>query len=119
MKRIFSVVMLAAIALSSCNKESYHYSNLEPGYGILSLADASISVSEETETQAPDLESAQEVHDEPKLTLEDVRSVLSEISANGHGAEIRELLKKYGQTKLSEIDPKDYPALLKDAEVLK
>ena len=52
MKRIFSVVMLAAIALSSCNKESYHYSNLEPGYGILSLADASISVSEETETRA-------------------------------------------------------------------
>ena len=77
------------------------------------------TVSEETETQAPDLESAQEVHDEPKLTLEDVRSVLSEISANGHGAEIRELLKKYGQSKLSEIDPKDYSALLKDAEVLK
>ena len=77
------------------------------------------TVSEETETQAPDLESAQEVHDEPKLTLEDVRSVLSGISANGHGAEIRELLKKYGQSKLSEIDPKDYPALLKDAEVLK
>ena len=77
------------------------------------------TISEKTETQAPDLEPTQEVHDEPKLTLEDVRSVLSEISANGHGAEIRELLKKYGQSKLSEIDPKDYPALLKDAEVLK
>lgn len=76
-------------------------------------------VSEETEPQTPDHEPTQEVHDEPKLTLEDVRSVLSEISANGHGAEIRELLKKYGQSKLSEIDPKDYPALLKDAEVLK
>ena len=46
-------------------------------------------------------------------------SVLSGISANGHGAEIRELLKKYVQTKLSGIDPKDYPALLADAEVLK
>ena len=65
------------------------------------------------------LKPTKEVHDEPKLTLEDVRSVLSGISANGHGAEIRELLKKYGQTKLSEIDPKDYPALLADAEVLK
>ena len=69
--------------------------------------------------KTPDLEPTKEVHDEPKLTLEDVRSVLSGISANGHGAEIRELLKKYGQTKLSEIDPKDYPALLADAEVLK
>ena len=65
------------------------------------------------------LKPTKEVHDESKLTLEDVRSVLSGISANGHGAEIRELLKKYGQTKLSEIDPKDYPALLADAEVLK
>ena len=62
---------------------------------------------------------ANKTHEEPKLTLEAVRSVLSEISANGHGAEIRELLKKYGQTKLSEIDPNDYEALLKDAEVLK
>lgn len=77
------------------------------------------TVSEETKPQAPDLKSAHKVHDEPKLSLEDVRSVLSEISANGHGAEIRELLKKYGQTKLSEIDPSDYPALLRDAEVLK
>lgn len=77
------------------------------------------TVSEETKPQAPVLKSAHKVHDEPKLSLEDVRSVLSEISANGHGAEIRELLKKYGQTKLSEIDPSDYPALLKDAEVLK
>lgn len=67
----------------------------------------------------PELKPTKEVHDEPKLTLEDVRSVLSGISADGHGAEIRELLKKYGQTKLSEIDPKDYPALLADAEVLK
>ena len=62
---------------------------------------------------------ANKTHEEPKLTLEAVRSILSEISANGHGAEIRELLKKYGQTKLSEIDPNDYEALLKDAEVLK
>ncbi|MBQ7960124.1 MAG: rRNA biogenesis protein rrp5 [Clostridia bacterium] len=76
------------------------------------------TVSEETEPQAPDLEPTQEVHDEPKLTLEDVRSVLSAKSANGHGAEIRELLQKYGHSKLSEIDPKDYPALLADAEVL-
>ena len=29
-----------------------------------------------------------------------------------------ELLQKYGATKLSLVDPKDYEALLKDAEVL-
>lgn len=77
------------------------------------------SIPKIAESKATAAKTANKTHEERKLTLEDVRSVLSEISANGHGAEIRELLKKYGQTKLSEIDPKDYPALLKDAEVLK
>lgn len=62
--------------------------------------------------------SEENAEDAPKLTLEQVRAVLAEKSANGHGAEIRELFKKYGQTKLSEIAPKDYAALLADAEVI-
>ena len=52
------------------------------------------------------------------LTLEDVRAVLAEKSRNGHTAKIRELLKKYGAAKLSEIDPQKYAALLAEAEVL-
>ena len=52
MKRIFSVVMFAAIALTSCHTDVYHYTNLEPGYGILSFANADITVSEEVETRA-------------------------------------------------------------------
>lgn len=71
-----------------------------------------------TAPKLPEAKPKEKKHEEPKLTLEDVRSVLADKSANGHGAEIREILKKYGQTKLSEIDPKDYPALLADAEVL-
>lgn len=54
----------------------------------------------------------------PALTLEEVRAVLAEKSRNGHNAEIRSLLQKYGATKLSAVDPKHYEALLKDAEVL-
>ena len=52
------------------------------------------------------------------LTLEDVRAVLAEKSRNGHTAKIRELLEKHGATKLSEIDPQKYSALLAEAEVL-
>jgi hypothetical protein len=52
------------------------------------------------------------------LTLEAVRAVLAEKSRNGHTAKIRELLEKHGATKLSEIDPKKYAALLAEAEVL-
>lgn len=55
---------------------------------------------------------------EPTLTLEEVRTVLAEKSRNGFTKEIKELLKKYGASKLSEVDPKNYKALLKDTEVL-
>lgn len=54
----------------------------------------------------------------PELKLEDVRAVLAEKSRAGFTAEVRALLQKYGATKLSLVDPKDYEALLKDAEVL-
>jgi hypothetical protein len=54
----------------------------------------------------------------PALTLEDVRAVLANKSRAGHTAEIRELLKKYGASKLSLVDPKHYEALLREAEVL-
>lgn len=55
---------------------------------------------------------------EPQLTLEQVRAVLADKSRNGHTAEIRSLLQKYGAAKLSGIDPANYKALLADAEVL-
>ena len=54
----------------------------------------------------------------PVLTLEEVRTVLAEKSRNGFTKEIKELLKKYGASKLSEVDPKNYEALLKDTEEL-
>jgi hypothetical protein len=53
-----------------------------------------------------------------ELKLEDVRSVLADKSRAGYTAEIRDLLKKYGADKLSKVNPADYEALLKDAEVL-
>lgn len=55
---------------------------------------------------------------EPPLTLEQVRTVLAEKSRNGHTAEIRTLLQKYGAAKLSLVDPVHYKDLLRDAEVL-
>ena len=54
----------------------------------------------------------------PTLTLEEVRAVLADKSRAGHTVEIRELLKKYGASKLSLVDPIHYEALLREAEVL-
>lgn len=55
---------------------------------------------------------------EPALTLESVRAVLAEKSRKGYTAQIRALLLKYGASKLSEIDPANYNALLAEAEGL-
>lgn len=83
---------------------------------LAAVADAMSDSQEAIHTEKPQIP---ETDAEPqKLTLEDVRTVLAEKSANGHSAEIRKLLSKYGKTRLSEIEPKDYPALLADAEVL-
>ena len=54
----------------------------------------------------------------PALTLEQVRAVLSEKSRAGYTANVRELLQKYGASKLSQVDPSNYEALLRDAEVI-
>lgn len=54
----------------------------------------------------------------PEVTLEQVRGVLADKSRSGHTAEVRAIIQKYGADRLSDIDPKDYPAVLKEAEVL-
>lgn len=52
------------------------------------------------------------------IALEQVRAVLAEKSRSGHTAQVRALLEKHGATKLSEIDPAKYGALLAEAGVL-
>lgn len=54
----------------------------------------------------------------PELTLEQVRAVLADKSRAGYTADVRDLLQKYGAAKLSQVDPKHYEALMKDAEVI-
>src|SRR5699024_12220554 len=53
-----------------------------------------------------------------KISLEEVRTLLAQKSQAGFTADIKKLLEKYGATKLSEIEEKDYEALMKDAEEL-
>ena len=51
-----------------------------------------------------------------EIKLEQIRAVLADKSRAGHTAAIRELLKKYDATKLSQVDPKHYAAILKETE---
>ena len=52
------------------------------------------------------------------LSLEDVRGVLAQKSAEGHTAEIQALIRGYGANRLSEVDSRHYAELLRKAEVL-
>lgn len=53
-----------------------------------------------------------------EITLEEVRAALAVKSQAGLTAEVREIIKKYGGSKLSEIAPEHYAGILKDAEGL-
>lgn len=88
---------------------------------LRNLADSLQAVADAMENNEPN-QTVQPV--EPKsevkeVKLEQVRAVLAEKSQDGFTAEVRGLLEKYGATKLSQIDPANYAALLADAEGLK
>lgn len=72
------------------------------------------AVQPETPAQAPT-----QKPDEKTVTLEQVRAVLAEKSHAGFTVEVRGLLEKYGASKLSQIDPSKYAALLAETEALK
>ena len=50
------------------------------------------------------------------VTLEQVRLTLASLSAEGKTAQVRDLIEKYGATKLSEVDPVHYAGLMEDAK---
>ena len=80
------------------------------------ISDTAELLAEIFNSQDPEQEEPARV--EAELSLEAVRAVLAEKSRQGHTAQVRALLQKYGANKLSEIDPANYQALLTDAEDL-
>ena len=78
-------------------------------------SDGPTEVPEEEPQKKPQKSKAEKA---PEITLEKVRGVLADKSRSGHTAEVRSIIQKYGADRLSDINPKDYPAVLADAEVL-
>lgn len=54
----------------------------------------------------------------PTVTLEQLRGVLAEKSANGHREQVQSLIHEFGAEKLSAVDPANYAAMLARAEVM-
>ena len=67
--------------------------------------------------------SAPEVEDEVKkeLTFDEVSTTLTAIAriSKAHSEKLRDAIRKFGVTKLSELDAKHYEALLAEAEVIR
>lgn len=63
-------------------------------------------------------EPAKQEPEKPKITLQQIRGKLADYSQAGYTAEIREILKKFGAKKLSEVKPENYEAILAEAEKL-
>ena len=68
--------------------------------------------------QIPEKESKTKKKKAKVYTFEDVRGVLAEKSQNGLTSEVKGLIAKFGGSKLSDIDPSNYEAIIKEAEVL-
>ncbi|MVX64251.1 DNA ligase [Clostridium chromiireducens] len=96
------------------------------GETLIGISDTLRELFSTTEEEKPSKEPKKEeamAEETPKpetkaLSLIDVRAVLSEKSRNGYTADVKALLLKYGADKLSDINSKDYEALLAEAEVI-
>jgi hypothetical protein len=88
------------------------------GVGNFKHSEHNEKSAQETEGQATDTinETYEENKEDINITLEGVRAILAAISQNGKQPQVKELLQSFGAIKLSDIDPKNYVALLKEAE---
>ena len=51
-------------------------------------------------------------------TFTEVRGIMASLSGQGKKAEAKALLQKFGANRLSDLDEKDYPALVQEAQVI-
>lgn len=85
------------------------------GDALIGVAETLAQLFSESDEANPKKEASTAAPENKAITLEEVRAVLADKSRAGFTADIRDLLKKYGADKLSEIDPAHYTALLADA----
>ena len=67
------------------------------------------------ETQPTEPQPAEKANAQKQPTMEEVRAILADISRNGKTEDMKALLHKFGATRLSEIKPEDYTALIEAA----
>ena len=85
-----------------------------------SLADVLAAIAE-TYADAGVIEAAEpskELPEKKAVSLEQVRGVLAQKTQLGFTKDVKSLLTQYGASKLSDVAPEHYEALMRDAEEL-
>ena len=62
------------------------------------------------------MDAAKPAEPEKVYTLQDVRALLKAKTDKGYRDKVKALLKAHGAERLPDIDPKEYPAMMKEAE---
>lgn len=81
---------------------------------VFSGNENSVSISDSVSNET----SSEDETNESTITLEEVRTVLAKLAQDGKQAELKALIGKYGAKRLSEVESKYYPAILKEAEAM-
>ncbi len=84
---------------------------------VRAVADDLQSIADAMASDKPSAAEPEVTPKEETIRLEDVRAVLAAKSRDGYGAQVRELIAKHGGSKLSDINPSEYGAILQEAEV--
>lgn len=93
---------------------------------VQSLADSLRELVEAMQSGEPEQVESRKTHskEEPvnpevkQPTLEEVRGLLARKSQEGKSSEVKSLIEKFGASRLSEIQPEGYLALMAEAEGL-
>lgn len=74
------------------------------------------SITDTNDTDTEDVLEAEAIkEDKPKISLEDIREVLTPLTRAGKREEVKALLDKYGAKKLPDVKEEDYPEFLEEA----
>lgn len=84
---------------------------------VRAVADDLQSIADAMASDEPSAAEPEVTPKEETIRLEDVRAVLAAKSRDGYGTQVRELIAKHGGSKLSDINPSEYGAILQEAEV--
>ena len=86
------------------------------GENFIALSDFLAEDTPEAKPKEPKEKKEEPTDATAAFSLADVRKALAEKSTAGYTAEVRALLEKHGSTKLSTIDPAEYPAMMEELE---